>query len=106
MKRAGHVLDASLPYESRPNAERRIRFTKNERGLEVSTADDALAVIAHAVHDRTGKHKVTYGMGFAVQPPGLSEGQVAFLTCAHTLEEVSVGCLSCPVVVGRAIDLF
>nr|VWP00596.1 MIT domain-containing protein [Ganoderma boninense] len=95
MKRAGHVLDASLPYESRPTAERRIRFTADANGVEVSSADDALAIIAHAAHDRSGRHKVTYSMGFAVAPPGLPEEQIALLTCAHTLEEVS-NCMGAP----------
>lgn len=89
MKRAGHVLDVSLPYESRPTAERRIRFTTDANEVEVSNADDALVMVAHAAHDRAGRHKVTYSMGFSVAPPGLPEGQVALLTCAHTLEEVS-----------------
>ncbi|KAI1797704.1 hypothetical protein LXA43DRAFT_968935 [Ganoderma leucocontextum] len=89
MKRAGHVLDLSLPYESRPTAERRIRFTTDAKGVEVSSADDGLAMIAHAAHDcQSGRHKVTYSMGFAVAPPGLPERQMALLTCAHTLEEI------------------
>ncbi|PIL32150.1 hypothetical protein GSI_06856 [Ganoderma sinense ZZ0214-1] len=88
MKRAGHVLDVSLPYESRPSAQRRIHFTTDANGVEVSSADDALAIIAHAAHDRSGRHKVTYSMSFAVAPPGLPEEQIALLTCAHTLEEI------------------
>ncbi|KAM5538211.1 hypothetical protein V8D89_008098 [Ganoderma adspersum] len=89
MKRAGHVLDVSLPYESRPTAERRIHFTTDANEVEVSSADDALVMVAHAAHDRSGRHKITYSMGFAVAPPGIPEGQIALLTCAHTLEEVS-----------------
>ncbi|EJF66531.1 hypothetical protein DICSQDRAFT_75306 [Dichomitus squalens LYAD-421 SS1] len=88
MKRAGHVLDTSLPYESRPDAKRRIRFTQDERGVEASNADGALAVVAHAAHDRTGKHKVTHSVGFAIRPPGLSDGEAVYVTCAHTLEEI------------------
>lgn len=90
MKRAGNVLDASLPYESRPDVARRVQFSKDaQTHADASTADGALVMVAHAVHDRTGKHKVAYSSGFAVHAPGIPEGQSVFVTCAHTLEEVS-----------------
>ncbi|TFK87949.1 hypothetical protein K466DRAFT_575602 [Polyporus arcularius HHB13444] len=90
MKRAGQVLGASLPYESRPNDERRVQFSRDatDAHAEVSTADGALFMVAHAVHDRTGKHKITYSSGFAVHAPGTADGQTALVTCAHTLEEI------------------
>ncbi len=88
LKRAGRVLGASLPYESRPSVERRAQFTQGAE-TETSSADGALVMVAHAVHDRTGKHKVAYSSGFAVHAPGLPEGETVYVTCAHTLEEVS-----------------
>ncbi|KAI0374358.1 hypothetical protein BV20DRAFT_1011301 [Pilatotrama ljubarskyi] len=97
MKRAGHVLDSSLPYESRPGAERRARFSnvpvgqtaKAEVRADVSSADDALVMVAHAVQDRKGKsQKVSYSSGFAVHAPGTPEGEAVLVTCAHTLEEI------------------
>ena len=91
LKRAGHVLGASLPYESRPNEERRVQFSRHatDANVEVSTADGGLFMVAHAVHDRTGKHKIAYSSGFAVHAPGNPDGQTVLVTCAHTLEEVS-----------------
>ena len=86
MQHAGRVLDVSLPYESRPGASRRATFAENGSS---SNADSALAVVAHAVHDRTGKHHITYSSGFSVQIPGTPEGRSVFVSCAHTLEEVS-----------------
>ncbi|KAI0757188.1 hypothetical protein C8Q80DRAFT_1092831 [Daedaleopsis nitida] len=89
MKRAGNVLDASLPYESRPDVARRVQFSKDaQTHTDASSADGALMMVAHAVHDRTGKHKVAYSSGFAVHAPGMPEGQSVFVTCAHTLEEI------------------
>ncbi|RPD81810.1 hypothetical protein L226DRAFT_541444 [Lentinus tigrinus ALCF2SS1-7] len=90
MKRAGHVLGASLSYESRPNEERRVQFSPDaaNANVEVSTADEGLFMVAHAVQDRTGKHKITYSSGFAVHAPGAPEGQTVLVTCAHTLEEI------------------
>ena len=67
-------------------ASRRATFAENGSG---SNADSALAVVAHAVHDRTGKHHITYSSGFSVQIPGTPEGRSVFVSCAHTLEEVS-----------------
>ncbi|KAI0762804.1 hypothetical protein C8Q74DRAFT_1371790 [Fomes fomentarius] len=87
LKRAGRVLGASLPYESRPSVERRAQFTQGAE-TETSSADGALVMVAHAVHDRTGKHKVAYSSGFAVHAPGLPEGETVYVTCAHTLEEI------------------
>ncbi|KAI0724367.1 hypothetical protein C8T65DRAFT_626243 [Cerioporus squamosus] len=70
--------------------ERRVQFSRDatNANVEVSTADGALFMVAHAVHDRTGKHKITYSSGFAVHAPGTPDGQVALVTCAHTLEEI------------------
>ena len=90
MRRAGRVLDTSLPYESRPGAARRATFTPPEAATAASTADGALALVAHAVLDRTGKHRVAYSSGFALDVPGLRAGESVYVTCAHTLEEVSL----------------
>ncbi|KAI0336004.1 hypothetical protein GY45DRAFT_1239025 [Cubamyces sp. BRFM 1775] len=94
MKHAGRVLESSLPYESRPNAQRRVHFAdiadEAETGsADVSTADGALAMIVHAVQDGNGKgHKLTYSSGFVVHAPGTPEGEAVLVTCAHTLEEI------------------
>lgn len=93
MHNAGRVLDASLPYESRPGAARRAAFDASSgtgtTGGGASTADGALAVVAHAVHDRTGKHRVAYSSAFAIAVPGVPKERAVYVTCAHTLEEVS-----------------
>ncbi|KAI8995296.1 hypothetical protein BD414DRAFT_410874 [Trametes punicea] len=98
MKRAGHVMDSALPYESRPNAERRVQFsdaavkppsTSTSGSADLSSADGALVMVAHAVQDSEGKgQKVTYSSGFAVHAPGTPEGEAVLVTCAHTLEEI------------------
>ncbi|KAJ2996717.1 hypothetical protein NUW54_g7208 [Trametes sanguinea] len=92
MKRAGHVMESALPYESRPGAERRVQFSDavNKTGSsDVSSADEALVMVAHAVQDSKSKeHKVAYSSGFVVHPPGTPEGEAVLVTCAHTLEEI------------------
>ncbi|KAH9944547.1 uncharacterized protein BXZ73DRAFT_39335 [Epithele typhae] len=89
MRHAGRVLDAALPYESRPNSSRRTTFlSPGGAGAGTEDADRALAVVAHAVHDSTGMHRVTYSSAFALNVPGTPEGQAVYLTCAHTLEEI------------------
>ncbi|KAJ7139881.1 hypothetical protein C8R44DRAFT_765649 [Mycena epipterygia] len=77
IEQSGCVLASSLPYESRPTNHRRPTF---ENG-------DLVAMIAHCVKDRTGKHEVTVSSGFALAAPGADDGTL-ILTCAHTLEEI------------------
>lgn len=81
--KSGFILDVPLPYESRPNAERRTSFESN----------DHVALIAHAVQ-RAGKLEVARCSGFALRvdggesPNGGGRAQV-LVTCMHTLQEVS-----------------
>ncbi|KAI0768470.1 hypothetical protein BD413DRAFT_430127, partial [Trametes elegans] len=94
MKRAGHVLPTALPYESRPGAGRRAQFSDiagdaASGAADVSSADGALVMVAHALQGRAGApHKVAYSSGFAVHAPGTPEGEAVLVTCAHTLEEI------------------
>jgi hypothetical protein len=79
---SGKVLDASLPYESRPSAERKVKFDGNKQGV---------VMVAHAVQDED-RYKVSMCSGF---PLNVSHGeageqsQCAVLTCTHTLQEVT-----------------
>ena len=79
--RSGKVLDASLPYESRPNAERKVKFDEAEQNV---------VMVAHAI--RAGdRHKVSVSSGFALNVPSKAadgETQSVVLTCAHTFQEV------------------
>jgi hypothetical protein len=77
-EQSGHVLEASLPYESRPSGSRLPSF---EHGSEI-------AMIAHCVKDCTGESKVTVSSGFALAAPGPDDDHL-ILSCAHTLEEAS-----------------
>ncbi|KAH9937507.1 uncharacterized protein B0H18DRAFT_1113332 [Fomitopsis serialis] len=79
--RGGLVLDASLPYESRPTQARRIVFDAEE------DAEASVAMIVH-VAENGAEHKITYCSGFALSAPKLAEGQALYVTCAHTLEEI------------------
>lgn len=72
---SGHVLDTSLPYESRPNQKRRARED-----------EDGVYLVAHAAqHD--DEYKVSLCSGFMLNVPATA-GSV-LVTCAHTLEEVT-----------------
>ena len=82
---AGKVLSAALPYESRPSAERRVRFEQN---------DHSVLMVAHAAQD-ADRHKVSVCSGFALNVPGEGEeSRSVLLTCAHTLQEVRCSRLS------------
>lgn len=68
---ARRVLPVALPYESRPNSERRLNYR------------DSVVLVAHALRRASGEHKVAVSSGFA-----LSAGSTSWvLTCAHTLQE-------------------
>ena len=82
VERGGLVLEASLPYESRPAAERRVPFDAEE------DAEASVAMVVH-VAENGAEHKITYCSGFALSAPKLAGGQALYVTCAHTLEEVS-----------------
>ncbi|KDQ63858.1 hypothetical protein JAAARDRAFT_393688 [Jaapia argillacea MUCL 33604] len=79
LQRSSHVLETPLPYESRPEAGRRITFD--------SDLNDAAVMIAHCVqHEST--HNITLCSGFALEVSGDLERQSVVLGCAHTLEEI------------------
>ena len=82
LERGELVLDASLPYESRPTPERRVPFDAEE------DAEASVAMVVH-VAENGAEHKITYCSGFALSAPKLAGGQALYVTCAHTLEEVS-----------------
>ena len=79
---AGHVLDTPLPYESRPNATRRVTFD----------GSDGVVMVAHAMQHGDA-HKVALCTGFALNVPadkeGGENGNTVILSCAHTVEEVN-----------------
>lgn len=76
---SGHTLEVSLPYESRPSADR--RTTYDHKG------EHAVAMVVHAAQSGLDQ-KLTYCSGFALNAPGRSEDQAVFVTCAHTFEEI------------------
>ncbi|KDQ19838.1 hypothetical protein BOTBODRAFT_379435 [Botryobasidium botryosum FD-172 SS1] len=75
--RAGKIIDAFLPYESTPDASRRVDF---------GGVDDGVVLIAHVIDDGD-KHKLSICSGFVINTRGSIEGTVV-ASCAHTLEEI------------------
>ncbi|KAI0690708.1 hypothetical protein BC835DRAFT_1407464 [Cytidiella melzeri] len=76
----GHVLDSPLPYESRPNDVRRVRFD----------GSDGIVVVAHAIQHGDA-HNVALSTGFALnvaQGEDDDSRRSIILSCAHTLEEM------------------
>lgn len=82
-QRDGRVLDHTLPYESRPPADRKAACSTS------SDDPEDVLMVAHAAQDRSGCETVTYSSGFLVDVPGSPGEQATLVTCAHTLEEVS-----------------
>ncbi|KAF7789876.1 hypothetical protein EIP86_000824 [Pleurotus ostreatoroseus] len=86
----GHVLDPSLPYESRPAQERRVSF---ERADAEAALDTGVVMVAHAFQHQD-RHKVAVCSGFVLNVPSSDEGadgeqgDIVVATCAHTLEEM------------------
>lgn len=74
----GHILDISLPYESRPSHSRR-------PSLDPRIPNDNVVMVAHCVANAAGIHKVTLSSGFALEISG--QRDLIVVTCAHTLEE-------------------
>ncbi|KAI0803036.1 hypothetical protein BC629DRAFT_1580963 [Irpex lacteus] len=78
---AGHVLETSLPYESRPNAARRVTFEDS----------DGVVMVAHAIQHGDA-HKVALCTGFALnvasEEGDKDAGHTVVLSCAHTVEEM------------------
>ncbi|KDR84751.1 hypothetical protein GALMADRAFT_287378 [Galerina marginata CBS 339.88] len=79
---SGSVLEASLPYESRPSETRRPKLE--------NTPDSCNNVIIVAHCARFGsEHKVILSSGFALNVQGArADYETLILTCAHTLEEI------------------
>ncbi|KAI0067892.1 hypothetical protein BV25DRAFT_1784910, partial [Artomyces pyxidatus] len=77
LERAGHVLDAQLPYEPTPPADRAVVF-------DSPSGDGGICLVAHVAREGD-RSKITVSSGFAVAP---RDGQPVVLTCAHTLEEI------------------
>ena len=77
--RSGHVLEYSLPYESRPSAQRKVDFESMNPCL-----------IAHwnQWRDAPSVPSLQLASGFALQAPEGYEGNLV-LTSAHPLQEVS-----------------
>ena len=76
------VLHTSLPYESRPSAERRVSFEGD---------DGSVLMVAHAAQ-LGDQHKVSVCSGFALnvaQEDANGQSLSVMLTCAHTLQEVN-----------------
>ncbi|TFK57420.1 hypothetical protein OE88DRAFT_1619167 [Heliocybe sulcata] len=87
MERGGHVLETSLPYESRPSSRRKVGLT--------SAAEDGVAMIAHCVRDGEN-HRITLSSGFALEGTGKHAGESVVVSCAHTLEEIRRSPLATP----------
>ena len=87
----GRILDTHLPYESRPNTSRSVKFER----VDV-LAENGIVMIAHAIQYQD-RYKVALCSGFALnispyqvtKSSDVDGGQIAILTCAHTLEEVN-----------------
>ncbi len=80
--KSSKVLDVSLPYESRPTSSRRVTF---------DDTDDGVFMVSHALRHES-EHRVTVCSGFALNISQASEmgDNALIVSCAHTLEEVSV----------------
>ena len=83
VEHSGTVLDVSLPYESRPNSQRKTKFEYSD--------NPSVVMIAHAVQHKT-LHKVAFCSGFAIDVSQLEHpsGDNLIVTCAHTMEDVRI----------------
>jgi hypothetical protein len=77
--RSGHILDSTLPYESRPGLDRCVDVTSN----------NSMLVLAHCARDKA-EHKITLASAFALKAPDLPEDRSLVVSCAHTLHEASL----------------
>lgn len=86
-EREGHILESSLPYESRPNSSRRVKFDHVD-----TQSENGVVMVAHAVRHQD-RHKVALCSGFALNLPPSEDAdatdRTVIVTCAHTLEEVN-----------------
>ena len=83
--REGHVLEPSLPYESRPDSRRRV-----DPSRVGPASDNGVVMIAHAIHHQD-QHKVALSSGFVLNVPASDQSgadepaRSVIVTCAHTL---------------------
>lgn len=77
----GHVIQHTLPYESRPGNDRRVVFDQRD--------SSAVVMVAHAIQHED-HHKLAVCSGFALNVPSSQGGEnrSVIVTCAHTVEEV------------------
>jgi hypothetical protein len=78
----GNVLPHSLPYESRPSADRRVN-TQDDRSSNI-------VLLAHCIQDGPD-HIITVSSGFALSN-ALETDETLVVSCAHTFEEVRGYC--------------
>ncbi|CAE6389572.1 unnamed protein product [Rhizoctonia solani] len=78
---AGRVLDAQLPYESRPSAQRRID--------PLSTDGNEVVLVAHLAVSKTGQCRLSLSSGFALNFGTEGEEEQCIATCCHSLEEIT-----------------
>ncbi|KEP55014.1 trypsin-like peptidase domain protein [Rhizoctonia solani 123E] len=78
---AGRVLDVQLPYESRPNPQRRAKPSLDE--------DDGIVLVAHLAVSKDGQCRVNLSSGFALNFDGEGKGEQCVVTCCHSLEEIT-----------------
>ncbi|CUA73714.1 hypothetical protein RSOLAG22IIIB_01229 [Rhizoctonia solani] len=79
--RAGRVLDVQLPYEPRPNAQRRVHPSRDE--------EDGIVLVAHLAVTKSGRCRVSLSSGFALDFNAEGEGDQCVVTCCHSLEEIT-----------------
>lgn len=87
---SGTVLDICLPYESHPPPDKRSRRSIGEKDEKKVTN---VVTVAHCavVGDSEEHSKITLASGFAVNVDREKiGGEMAIVTCGHTLEEVSL----------------
>jgi hypothetical protein len=75
--RSEHMLDMTLPYESRPDVARRVHFAGLHTGL---------VAVGNVIEDQDGHINVFSSSGFCISTPGTPRQTI--VTCAHTLFEV------------------
>ena len=95
--RSGKVLKGfSLPYESTPSLERRVRIDGKEESNRDDQEQNGIVLVAHVVGGR--EPKVVISSGFAIkaqQENSTATDQGAMiLTCFHTLHQVKLHSLS------------
>ncbi|KAH7344415.1 hypothetical protein B0J17DRAFT_558985, partial [Rhizoctonia solani] len=78
---AGRVLNVQLPYESRPDSQRRIK--------PLSDKDDGIVLVAHLAVTKQGRCRVSLSSGFALNFDAEGGGEQCVATCCHSLEEIT-----------------